>query len=152
MNQVLTDRNITINKTNVVPTDKERRISLSVTPDTLMKNGKFLNISFACSMLSTGHQTTNLGVGSSNLSGRASFEDIPCEIARHSHGNRTVEAGKTRGRFGPGLNSLKAFSCPHCASYLKTFCLLNHYFTETAPRRRTQRCKCSVSSNAQTQF
>jgi hypothetical protein len=31
------------------------------------------------------HQTTNLGVGSSNLSGRANLRDIPCE----SHGKAT---------------------------------------------------------------
>jgi hypothetical protein len=34
------------------------------------------------------HQTTNLGVGSSNLSGRASLRDIPCE----SHGIHTTRA------------------------------------------------------------
>jgi hypothetical protein len=35
------------------------------------------------------HQTTNLGVRSSNLSGRARLRDIPCE----SHGIHTVETG-----------------------------------------------------------
>ena len=39
-------------------------------------------------------QTTNLGVRSSNLFGRASFRDIPCE----SHGNRTAKG--THGRLG----------------------------------------------------
>ena len=31
-------------------------------------------------------QTTNLGVRSSNLFGRASFLQFPCEFTRHSHG------------------------------------------------------------------